>query len=1186
MGEINSQQSARIAGAVQLGGASGGQVMIGGLASGESLKLVSNTSYDGKIYLGNSETCVVVDEANTRFGVGCVPTNTVEINLPYSGDSRSITANLAINSANFTDGKKYRIGKLYNYQGVDHLFNMYHDNGTYNLDDAARSGWSMYFASSTDHPTSCFVLRSASPGTNPRTFGDLLYVTGEGATIVYPAWSNGATVNYGLRVDVSGSGASGSTLIETNYATVTKFSVDKDGVGYVSNKLGICGAPTHPLDVIKSLPNAYLIGRVCNTSTDGAARILANSNTSTVNATAFGSESLSTFYGASVASGSIVMQADGTGTMCIGTLPSAELRFGTGGTRALTIDTSQNVILGNSKTVYGGSDASGTLTLSSTTHGTKGYVYLGSSTGFVYDEANTRFSFGVAPFDRFTIQLPTLSPTSKFTIKSATLGGAGFYIDSRETDSLLISLNGYHNGTTYVQTKNTVSSWINKQKVAGNLEATTWDLYTQDAGSTIGSRIAFTGNGNYNFNSYWAPGTTRHGFSINATDESAAADCTLLRLNSGVDGTVNMAYVTKAGAAWFAGAVTVGGTAYGSTVSGGTFTLSSTSHGTKGYVYLGSSTGFVYDEVNKRVGIGVAPTNPLTVHSASSNLTVIRQTGSGAGAYCTSQWSNADTAATGVVGIGGTAVANTVLRNRMYVGTQTAHDLALMTYDQVRATLSPSGDLALISSWSDGALHTAFDINVTDSSSNSASLLQNWRVGGNSVAKISKLGEVTVATTTADYGRVAYVATNNNAAGFSATSVATAAGYCNMIATGSTFTTGSPLLDGTGGTNTAESLLYSSQTLRIGTISANKSVILGTNNLARMYINTNGYYGFNTDPGSYQWYYKNTDDTLVYDRREATQDAGRWVAQIVAGTTNPGEVDIQVRGASYASTGTFGYTFASGGVIAVFTSGDFGLGTASTGSLKLATNNVVRTSYTGNSGRVRHFISTDTMEWDYSSATSAPTGSAIRVLCNSNGSAWGYNSYYDGSSKYSRDGAAQSINFAMLTAGGMTAGDIRFQIAGVGTQGVALSSVVYPLTLKATGDVVLGESKIVYGGSADGGTITLKGTSSGTPGSVNVATRLGLQKSASVTAASTITIGDGNLVPITGTTTINYCTTTGWTSGSEVILYFDGVTIITHNAGSVPANTAAFFFASGANYTTAANTVLRFVYDGTYWRNG
>lgn len=72
---------------------------------------------------------------------------------------------------------------------------------------------------------------------------------------------------------------------------------------------------------------------------------------------------------------------------------------------------------------------------------------------------------------------------------------------------------------------------------------------------------------------------------------------------------------------------------------------------------------------------------------------------------------------------------------------------------------------------------------------------------------------------------------------------------------------------------------------------------------------------------------------------------------------------------------------------------------------------------------------------------------------------------------------------------------------------------------------------------------------------------------------------------ITGTTTCNYFTYTAsdvyapLTDGQVLRLYFDGALTLTHNAGSVPANTLPFFLAGSANLTTAAGTRVTFVMD-------
>ena len=88
-------------------------------------------------------------------------------------------------------------------------------------------------------------------------------------------------------------------------------------------------------------------------------------------------------------------------------------------------------------------------------------------------------------------------------------------------------------------------------------------------------------------------------------------------------------------------------------------------------------------------------------------------------------------------------------------------------------------------------------------------------------------------------------------------------------------------------------------------------------------------------------------------------------------------------------------------------------------------------------------------------------------------------------------------------------------------------------------------------------------------------------KAADVASAGTITLAGGNQFDITGTTTINYITTTGWQTGSVIFLQFDGTVTVTHNAGSVPANTAPLRLAASANFSAVAGSRLMLVYDAT-----
>jgi len=65
----------------------------------------------------------------------------------------------------------------------------------------------------------------------------------------------------------------------------------------------------------------------------------------------------------------------------------------------------------------------------------------------------------------------------------------------------------------------------------------------------------------------------------------------------------------------------------GDTASGGDLVLQSTAHATKGKVIFGLAGTTVYDEVNDRLGIGVAPTVPLEVKSSNSSQVIARGDG-------------------------------------------------------------------------------------------------------------------------------------------------------------------------------------------------------------------------------------------------------------------------------------------------------------------------------------------------------------------------------------------------------------------------------------------------------------------------------------------------------------------------------------------------------------------------------
>lgn len=102
---------------------------------------------------------------------------------------------------------------------------------------------------------------------------------------------------------------------------------------------------------------------------------------------------------------------------------------------------------------------------------------------------------------------------------------------------------------------------------------------------------------------------------------------------------------------------------------------------------------------------------------------------------------------------------------------------------------------------------------------------------------------------------------------------------------------------------------------------------------------------------------------------------------------------------------------------------------------------------------------------------------------------------------------------------------------------------------------------------------------------VTFANRARWAKGADVASGGTLTLGsDGNSFDITGTTAIDYITTTNWTAGSIVVLQFDASVSVNHNSGSVPADTAAIHLAGAANLSATAGDTLTLWYDGTVWR--
>ena len=122
--------------------------------------------------------------------------------------------------------------------------------------------------------------------------------------------------------------------------------------------------------------------------------------------------------------------------------------------------------------------------------------------------------------------------------------------------------------------------------------------------------------------------------------------------------------------------------------------------------------------------------------------------------------------------------------------------------------------------------------------------------------------------------------------------------------------------------------------------------------------------------------------------------------------------------------------------------------------------------------------------------------------------------------------------------------------------------------------------------SAACGTLNQSVATTGSPSFVGVTASGRIQGSMGIAvgSANDLTLGtDGNVFSITGAVQINAIITTNWQAGSEIILIFAGAPTIKHNtAGGV--GTAPILLAGSVDFSAAANSVLKLVYDGTQWQ--
>ena len=114
----------------------------------------------------------------------------------------------------------------------------------------------------------------------------------------------------------------------------------------------------------------------------------------------------------------------------------------------------------------------------------------------------------------------------------------------------------------------------------------------------------------------------------------------------------------------------------------------------------------------------------------------------------------------------------------------------------------------------------------------------------------------------------------------------------------------------------------------------------------------------------------------------------------------------------------------------------------------------------------------------------------------------------------------------------------------------------------------------------DDGSVDFAGAETHT-GPVTFNSQVTLHVGAAVASAGSLMLGtDGNIFTITGTTTINHIPS----YHNHVFLVFAGALTVTHNAGSPPGGFAPILLQGSTNLTTAANTVLELIYDGTNWQ--
>lgn len=111
--------------------------------------------------------------------------------------------------------------------------------------------------------------------------------------------------------------------------------------------------------------------------------------------------------------------------------------------------------------------------------------------------------------------------------------------------------------------------------------------------------------------------------------------------------------------------------------------------------------------------------------------------------------------------------------------------------------------------------------------------------------------------------------------------------------------------------------------------------------------------------------------------------------------------------------------------------------------------------------------------------------------------------------------------------------------------------------------------------------VTITSSSGASVGGINT----GITASATTTLGATKTYGSLHRID-TVSATIDYISTTGWSTGTAFILYNNSnfTLNIAHNSGGVPGGTAAIFGPGGSSASIGAKYAYWVMYDGTYFR--